>query len=73
MKKMDIQIQTPTKKDKLYQGTQQSPQNILKEEILQVINENFIEMLLDTVNQNIQEALKKFQDNKKNMRKPKNK
>jgi hypothetical protein len=24
--------------------------------------ENFMEMLLDTVNQNIQEALKKFQD-----------
>jgi hypothetical protein len=38
--------------------------NTLKEEILQVINENFIEMLLDMVNQNIQEALKKFQDNK---------
>jgi hypothetical protein len=27
--------------------------NILKEEILQVINENFIEMLLDMVNQNV--------------------
>jgi hypothetical protein len=27
--------------------------NKLKEEILQVINENFIEMLLDMVNQNI--------------------
>jgi uncharacterized membrane protein YcgQ (UPF0703/DUF1980 family) len=27
--------------------------NTLKEEILQVINENFIEMLLDMVNQNI--------------------
>jgi hypothetical protein len=38
--------------------------NSLKEEILQVINENFIKMLLDMVNQNIQEALKKFQDNK---------
>jgi polyhydroxyalkanoate synthesis regulator phasin len=36
----------------------------VKEEILQVINENFIEMLLDMVNQNIQEALKKFQDSK---------
>jgi hypothetical protein len=45
------------------------------EEILQVINENFIEMLLDMVNQNVQEALKKFQDKKKikNMRKHKNK
>jgi 5'-deoxynucleotidase YfbR-like HD superfamily hydrolase len=38
--------------------------NILKEEIVQVITENFIELLLDMVNQNIQEALKKFQDNK---------
>jgi uncharacterized membrane protein YcgQ (UPF0703/DUF1980 family) len=38
--------------------------NTIKEEILQVINENFIEMLLDMVNQNIQETLKKFQDNK---------
>jgi hypothetical protein len=38
---------------------------ILKEEILQVINENFIEMILDMVNQNVQETLKKFQDNKK--------
>jgi hypothetical protein len=34
--------------------------NKLKEEILQVINENFIEMLLDIVNQNVQEAFKKF-------------
>jgi hypothetical protein len=38
--------------------------NTLKEEILQVINENFIVMILDMVNQNVQEALKKFQDNK---------
>jgi hypothetical protein len=38
--------------------------NRLKEEILQVINENFIEMILDMVNQNVQQALKKFQENK---------
>jgi hypothetical protein len=38
--------------------------NTLKEEILQVISENFIEIFLDMVNQNIQEALKVFQDNK---------
>jgi ABC-type glycerol-3-phosphate transport system substrate-binding protein len=38
--------------------------NILKEEILQEITENFMEMLLDKVSQNVQEALKKFQDNK---------
>jgi hypothetical protein len=37
----------------------------LKDEILQVINENFIEMILDMVNENVQETLKKFQDNKK--------
>jgi chromosome segregation ATPase len=36
----------------------------MKDEMLQVINENFIEVLLDMVNQNVQEALKKFQDNK---------
>jgi uncharacterized membrane protein YcgQ (UPF0703/DUF1980 family) len=38
--------------------------NTLKEETLQVINENFMEMILDMVNQNVQETLKKFQDNK---------
>jgi hypothetical protein len=38
--------------------------NNLKEQILQVINENFIEMMLDMVIQNVQETLKKFQDNK---------
>jgi hypothetical protein len=38
--------------------------NTLKEEILQEITENFMEMLLDKANQNVQEALKKFQDNK---------
>jgi hypothetical protein len=48
--------------------------NTLRKEILQIINENFIEMLLEMVNQNVQEALKKFQDNKvKYMRKHKNK
>jgi hypothetical protein len=36
----------------------------LKVEILQEINENFTEMIVDMVNQNVQETLKKFQDNK---------
>jgi hypothetical protein len=36
----------------------------LKKEILQVTNENFMEMILAMVNQNVQETLKKFQDNK---------
>jgi predicted RNase H-like nuclease (RuvC/YqgF family) len=40
------------------------PKNNLKEDILQVLNENFIEMILDMVNQNVQETLKEFQDNK---------
>jgi hypothetical protein len=38
--------------------------NTLKEEILQEMTENFMEMLLDKVNQNIQETFKKFQDKK---------
>jgi hypothetical protein len=38
--------------------------NILKEEILQEITENFMQKILDMVNQNVQEALKKFQDTK---------
>jgi hypothetical protein len=46
----------------------------LKEEILQIIPENFMELLLDMVNQNVQEALKKFQDTKKKrMRRHRNK
>jgi chromosome segregation ATPase len=40
--------------------------NTLKKEFLQVINESFIEMILDMVIQIVQEALKKFQDNKNN-------
>jgi hypothetical protein len=43
--------------------------NDLKEEILQVITENFMEMKLDMVNQNVQEALRNFKTPKiKNMR-----
>jgi hypothetical protein len=50
--------------------------NILNDEILQVITEKFMEMLLDKVNRNVQEALKKFKDNSnnnKNMRRHKSK
>jgi hypothetical protein len=36
--------------------------NILKKEILQVITKHFMEMLLDMVSPNVQDALKKFQD-----------
>jgi hypothetical protein len=38
--------------------------NNLKEEMLQVIKENFVKMILDMVTQNVQETFKKFQDNK---------
>jgi hypothetical protein len=48
--------------------------NNWKEDILQVFNENFIEMILDRVNQNVQETLKKFQDTKiENLKKQKKK
>jgi hypothetical protein len=35
--------------------------------------ENFVEMLVDMVNQNVQEALKKLYPKIKNMRRPRNK
>jgi formiminotetrahydrofolate cyclodeaminase len=38
--------------------------NMFKEEILQVITENVMEIRSDMVNQNVQEVLKKFQDTK---------
>jgi hypothetical protein len=38
--------------------------NILKEEFLQELTENFMEKILDMVNQNVQDSLKKFQDTK---------
>jgi hypothetical protein len=52
-------------KDKLCQKPNEAHKNNLKEEILQVINENFIEMILDIIKQNVQETLKKYQDNEK--------
>jgi hypothetical protein len=42
----------------------ETQKNTMKEEILQVIKGNFIEMLLNMVHQNVQEVLKKFQDKK---------
>jgi cell division ATPase FtsA len=47
--------------------------NTIIEEILQEIIENFMEQILDMVNQNVQDALKKFQDTKNNMRRHRNK
>jgi hypothetical protein len=48
--------------------------NNLKEEILQVINENFMEMLLDMVNQNIQRHSRNSKTPKiKNMRRHRSK
>jgi hypothetical protein len=45
-------------------GPNEAHENNLKEDIIQVLNENFIQMILNRVNQNVQETLKKFQDNK---------
>jgi hypothetical protein len=47
--------------------------NNLKEEILQVINENFIEMLLDIVNQNRRHSRNSKRTKTKNMKKHRNK
>jgi tRNA A37 threonylcarbamoyltransferase TsaD len=45
-----------------------------KEEILEEIAQKFREKILDMVKQNVQDALKKFQDTKiKNMRRHRNK
>jgi hypothetical protein len=38
--------------------------NILKEELLQEITEKFMGKILDMVNQNVQDVLRKFQDTK---------
>jgi hypothetical protein len=46
----------------------------LKEEIWEELSEKFMEKILDMVNHNVWDALKKFQDNKnKNMRWHRNK
>jgi hypothetical protein len=53
MKKWILSSRLQQNKDKLCQGTQISPQEHPEEEILQVITENFMEMLIDMVNQNL--------------------
>jgi hypothetical protein len=75
MKKANTQIQTPTKWRLNYaKEPSEAHKNILKEEILQVINENFIEMILDLVDQNGQETLRNSKTTKiENLRKHKNK
>jgi ABC-type transporter Mla subunit MlaD len=64
MKKMDPPADCNKRKINDTKEPSDAHKNILKEEILQVITENFIELILDVVNQNIQDALKKFQDTK---------
>jgi hypothetical protein len=64
-KKTDTSLRPKQNKDRLYQEPNEAHKNTMKEEILQEITENFMEMLLDKVHQNLQEALKKFQDNNK--------
>jgi hypothetical protein len=61
---MDTDFQTATKQNKDPKEPNKAHKNNLKEEILQDNTEYFREMLLDKVNQNVQEELKKFQDNK---------
>jgi hypothetical protein len=56
MKKTDTQSRLQQNKDKWAKELNEAHENILKEEILQEITENFMEMLLDMVNQNIPEA-----------------
>jgi membrane-bound ClpP family serine protease len=46
------QIQTNKMKINYAKEPNENHKNNLKEEILQVINENFVEMILDMVNQN---------------------
>jgi hypothetical protein len=59
MKKMDTQFHTSTKiKIDYPKELNEAHKNTLKEEILQEITKNFMEILLDKVNQNVQEALK---------------
>jgi gas vesicle protein len=55
-----------TNKTKMYYPNEpnEAHKNTMKEEIPQEITENFMEILLDKVNHNVQKALKKFQDNK---------
>jgi hypothetical protein len=53
MKKKTPRSGLQQNKDKQYQGTQDAHKNSLKEEILQVITENFMAMLLHMVNQNV--------------------
>jgi predicted house-cleaning noncanonical NTP pyrophosphatase (MazG superfamily) len=60
MRKTETQFQTPTKQRNNAKEPSNDHKNKLKEEILQVITENFMEILLDMVNQNIQEASRSF-------------
>jgi hypothetical protein len=53
-----------TTKINYHKEPKEAHKNTLKEEMLQEITENLMEMLLDKVHQNIQEPLKKCQDNK---------
>jgi uncharacterized protein YecA (UPF0149 family) len=64
VKKTDAQIQTPKTKINYAKEPNEAHKNTLKEEILQIISENFIEIILDMANQHVQETLKKFLDNK---------
>jgi uncharacterized protein YecA (UPF0149 family) len=62
--KVDTQFNSNKKKINEAKDPNDAHKNNLKEEILHEITENFIEILLGMVNQNAQEELKKFQEDK---------
>jgi hypothetical protein len=47
-------------KKNYFKEPNEAHKNNLKEDTLQILNENFIEMTLDIVNQNVQDTLKKL-------------
>jgi phosphopentomutase len=64
MKKMDTQFLTLTNKDKQHQGTQWCPQEHSQRRNPASNHWEFHGDVTDIVNQNVQDALKQFQDTK---------
>jgi hypothetical protein len=52
MKKTDTQFQNQSK-NKLFQGPNEVHKNTLKEKFMQEFTENFMQLLLEMVNQNV--------------------
>jgi 5'-deoxynucleotidase YfbR-like HD superfamily hydrolase len=62
MKKTDTQFLTP--RNKTMKTTLRNTVMPTKKTLKEKITENFVEKIVDMVNQNVQDALKKFQDTK---------